>query len=119
MEMPRRGRPPLPPERRKPRVSGPSGQAVPAGEELPTTAAVLRELAVQVGDELRQRGEPCAWREGEPATWAAMARALGYADRGASLQRWATGARRCSAARLAALQREVARWLEGGPSGDD
>ena len=67
------GRPPLPPELRKPRTSGKVRQ--PTAEEAADQQARLAALAERVGHERWRRGEAAR----EPATWAQLAAVLGHA----------------------------------------
>ena len=108
-------RPPLPPERRKPRTSG--DPRAPTETESAHQRAVLANLAADVGAELCRRrvtGHRRGKTGGHPATWAALARVLGIGP--ATLSRANAAPAKARFVRPATLlrwERAARAWIAG------
>ena len=111
-----RGRPPLPPDQRKRRVSGKARP--PTAEEAAAQQRLLTDLRAVVGEELWRRGETAR----KSSTWAQLAAVLGHSGpetvRRASLAPASPGgpptqARYVQPATLARWERQVRAWIAG------
>lgn len=106
-----RGRPPLPPDQRKRRVSGKARP--PTAEEAVEQQRLLTELRTVVGEELWHRGETAR----VPASWAQLAAVLDHRGpetvRRASLAPSEAAARYVQPTTLARWERQVRAWVAG------
>jgi len=113
LDMPR-GRPPLPPEARKPRVSGKVRPPTP--EEAARQRELVERLAAEVGEEMWQRG--LAARASAPR--AMLARIIGHRTgetlRLATLPHDAPLARYVRPETLASWEQAVQAWVAAKPA---